>query len=404
MPSNDLRNKAALRIVNPVLIFLALASVSYGQPAAFMESFDGPTLDAAWETTVGDPAGHPTSIAGTYDIMDPREPVSPAGTKLRRSTAGTLSSYTHEIELTLDPFDQEGANTGTDFKFKSFGPDGFMEVVLNSFGSMRLFHNSGAMNPSGNIQPADGEDPINIEYVDGDVFKLTTAYDQAADRIDVSYSLNGGTVESFYSGNGIAGSIGDIITASVEVEVFKFGNNTDVATVSIDSWNLTTGAVVVTGLDCDSDGDDRCEQSDINAMYAAFGIGGGQFDYDGDNDVDQDDIGDWLAEASTSANLYNTGNWTFKPGDVNLDGTVNSSDLGTLLANFGSATTLNWGDGNLNGDGIIDSSDLGDLLSEFGFTSAAAAQAVPEPSGASLLLLTMVGLFAARRNRNPLRR
>ena len=53
------------------------------------------------------------------------------GTKLYRSTPGTLSSYTHEVEVILDPHRLGGgAGTQADFKLKSFGVDGFMEIVL----------------------------------------------------------------------------------------------------------------------------------------------------------------------------------------------------------------------------------------------------------------------------------
>ena len=59
----------------------------------------------------------------------------------------------------------------------------------------------------------------------------------------------------------------------------------------------------------------------------------------------------------------------FVIGDANLDGDVNSTDLGLLLNNFGDNTGLGWGSGNLNADSDVDSTDLGLLLNNFSFNS-----------------------------------
>ncbi len=55
------------------------------------------------------------------------------------------------------------------------------------------------------------------------------------------------------------------------------------------------------------------------------------------------------------------------PGDVDLDGMVNVTDLGILLANFGASVSIN-ADGDLNGDGQVNITDLGELLASFGLT------------------------------------
>lgn len=49
------------------------------------------------------------------------------------------------------------------------------------------------------------------------------------------------------------------------------------------------------------------------------------------------------------------------PADLNGDGLIDGFDLGTLLANFGTA-----GLGDLDGNGLIDGADLGTLLGEWG--------------------------------------
>ncbi len=151
-----------------------------------------------------------------------------------------------------------------------------------------------------------------------------------------------------------------------------------------------------TGLNCDADADGDCEQDDIDAMYAAFGAttaSNQQFDYNDDQQVNGADVDGWLADASSSENAYNTDNLTFTMGDANLDGSVNSVDLGRLLNNFNStASPLYWMDGNLNGDGNVNSIDLGLLLNRFGFASSASTSAVPEPNSAILIGLALLGL------------
>lgn len=54
------------------------------------------------------------------------------------------------------------------------------------------------------------------------------------------------------------------------------------------------------------------------------------------------------------------------PGDVDGDNTVNVTDLGILLGNFGTASGAQRSDGDLDGDGDVDVSDLGLLLGNFG--------------------------------------
>ena len=53
-------------------------------------------------------------------------------------------------------------------------------------------------------------------------------------------------------------------------------------------------------------------------------------------------------------------------GDVDGDGTVNITDLGILLSNFGIAVGATRSDGDLSGDGAVNITDLGELLAAFG--------------------------------------
>ena len=66
------------------------------------------------------------------------------------------------------------------------------------------------------------------------------------------------------------------------------------------------------------------------------------------------------------------------PGDANLDGNVDGTDLNTVLSNYGMTSGATWAMGDFNGDGAVNGTDLNIVLSNYG-TSSSAAAAVPEP-------------------------
>jgi hypothetical protein len=92
------------------------------------------------------------------------------------------------------------------------------------------------------------------------------------------------------------------------------------------------------------------------------------------------------------------------PGDINLDGTVNSSDFALLAANYG-ATNQTWLAGDFNGDGTVNALDFNALATNFGdatsvaSTAPAAETLVPEPCGILICLSTLGWPLAARRRR-----
>lgn len=141
----------------------------------------------------------------------------------------------------------------------------------------------------------------------------------------------------------------------------------------------------VGGLLCDLTGAAGCDINDIDALYA-----GG---------VTNAEIQTWLTQASSAANpLKADPAHTYVPGDINLDGSVNSTDLGLLLNNFNDDSGLGWGSGNLNDDANVDATDLGLLLNNFNFSSAS-AQAVPEPSSMLLVLAAFASLLGITRRK-----
>ena len=221
------------RKISPALLLLATFTatpIAQAQIEFFTEDFAGPLDTNIWSQN-GNALGHTGITDGSYFITAKH---AQGGTKLVRFINGVSGSFRNEIEVDLKPFRLD-ANPGTqsDFKWKMFGADGFMEIVLNSFGDMRLFHND-TDGGGGNIQPN-----TNIEIADSNRLKLVFGYDISTDKIEVTYALDDGEPVSFYSGGGIDGPIGDIITSFIEVEAFKWGN--DEATepiMGIGLWNL----------------------------------------------------------------------------------------------------------------------------------------------------------------------
>ena len=69
--------------------------------------------------------------------------------------------------------------------------------------------------------------------------ELTLQYDDVADQLEVTYSLNGGGSTPFYSGGGIDGRVGDLVTNFTQVEVFEFGAGAPVPVVQVQEWSLT---------------------------------------------------------------------------------------------------------------------------------------------------------------------
>jgi arabinan endo-1,5-alpha-L-arabinosidase len=87
-------------------------------------------------------------------------------------------------------------------------------------------------------------------------------------------------------------------------------------------------------------------------------------------------------------------------GDVNLDGTVNTSDFATLASHFGS-TAANWSQGDFNYDGVVNALDFNLLATNFGSTlpasgSPSLGSLLPEPAGLAMVLAA-AGLLRLRR-------
>jgi hypothetical protein len=88
-------------------------------------------------------------------------------------------------------------------------------------------------------------------------------------------------------------------------------------------------------------------------------------------------------------------------GDINLDGTVDQSDLNVVTGNFAKSPRT-FATGDLTGDGLVDQSDLNQVTGSFtngiGAPPAGAlGSLVPEPSICGLLLAGLTGIMGRRR-------
>ena len=135
--------------------------------------------------------------------------------------------------------------------------------------------------------------------------------------------------------------------------------------------------------------------TDIDALIANIASGSDDpvFDLNGDGAIDNLDRDVWLATAGAALLPSES---AFRNGDVNLDGTINSTDLGRLLNNFNANADISWSGGELNADGIVNSVDLGLVLNNFGTVASTSTLAVPEPSSEFQLLIALLAFLPVR--------
>jgi formylglycine-generating enzyme required for sulfatase activity len=99
------------------------------------------------------------------------------------------------------------------------------------------------------------------------------------------------------------------------------------------------------------------------------------------------------------ANGYESSSPLATPGDTDLDGDVDLSDLGALASNYGRNSGVAWGNGDFDRDGDVDLSDLGALANNYGLGATAVLAAfqnlhsVPEPtiSGSFVIFVLCIG-------------
>jgi hypothetical protein len=80
------------------------------------------------------------------------------------------------------------------------------------------------------------------------------------------------------------------------------------------------------------------------------------------------------------------------PGDANLDGKVDITDLSRVLTNY-DKSGMAWADGDFDANGIVDITDLSKVLTNYDKTAGAGIKVVPEPSSLMLLGMGVLGLL-----------
>jgi hypothetical protein len=130
---------------------------------------------------------------------------------------------------------------------------------------------------------------------------------------------------------------------------------------------------------------------------------------DNDLDITRGSLEEWAGTATVTSLLTMA---AAIGGDINLDGTVNTSDLNVIATHWRQSVS-GWLNGDMNGDGVVNTADLNILATHWRQSSAGLSLddalaryglsgdlVVPEPSSLVILLcagLTLFGLAAVRR-------
>lgn len=128
----------------------------------------------------------------------------------------------------------------------------------------------------------------------------------------------------------------------------------------------------------------------------------------------------WVAQYNTAAGgsatfvdayFDNMSSTTLRPGDVNLDGTVNRADVARVAFGFGMPTGATWDDGDMDGNGRVDMADIIKIQNRLAGSGPIiinppidvardAIAAVPEPGSVALVAMGVLGVaIAAHRRR-----
>ena len=163
-----------------------------------------------------------------------------------------------------------------------------------------------------------------------------------------------------------------------------------------------TGIIIEPPIaECDFDADGDCDTADVDSLTSVGNLVVGvvegfdaQFDLTADSQVNGSDLSEWLRLAGEKNGFAGP----LLPGDANLDGTVNATDLN--LAGINWLRGAQWSGGDFNGDGQVNASDLNLLGVNWLQTvppATAIPAAVPEPSAGCWLLLCLSVCFLGRR-------
>jgi hypothetical protein len=155
--------------------------------------------------------------------------------------------------------------------------------------------------------------------------------------------------------------------------------------VGIDDIRVFSGSL---GLPGDFNADGTYGVEDVDALVAELVTPTGDlsFDLTGDMAVDDADLQEWRSVAGSGLGFTDA----VLPGDANLDGSVNATDLNTVGLGW-QQMVAGWSAGDFTADGSVTAGDLNLLaLSWQDSVAPAAANAVPEPATSCWLLLGLL--------------
>ena len=141
--------------------------------------------------------------------------------------------------------------------------------------------------------------------------------------------------------------------------------------------------------------------ADIDALQDALIAGSTDLAYDMDSDgnVHCDDL---FFHIRNYVELQDgSGRVGTEPGDFNLDGFVNATDLAIMKPNFG-LPDKGYCDGNLNCDIWLNGTDLAIMAGNIGYV-APTGSAIPEPATMGLLVLGGSATLRRRKRRGWIR-
>lgn len=222
------------------------------------------------------------------------------------------------------------------------------------------------------------------EFEGGYILEASIPWATAMDDAEPSYVPEVGDEHGLgfilLSFNGQAGATPDVASLFTD---FGDGGNTIGDSSSWPAATLVEAFEV--GAVCDFDGNGVCDLADLDELqYVGLGSDDARFDLNGDGNVDLGDTDVWLQENNSL------------PGDADLDGDVDASDLNKVGLNWQSDQVVSWADGDFDGNGIVNAVDLNEVGRSWqvGVPAAAAANnatAVPEPSS----IIFVAGVLAA---------